>query len=136
MAVYTVPAADVERRLWSGLLSLGRALMALFFARQATRWPVGCTYGAAGGSTVVGTETAVVGTRFGRVMVAMPVGMHRGDLHAARDFPLARDLGLPAGFTLLVVTTMARLCAQMAFASARDLFRHLFEWTPSSRAVL
>lgn len=37
---------------------------------------------------------------------------------------------------MLVVTTMARLCAQMAFASARDLSRHLFEWAPSSRAVL
>jgi hypothetical protein len=37
---------------------------------------------------------------------------------------------------VLVVTTMARLCAQMAFASARDLARHLFEWAPSPRAVL
>jgi hypothetical protein len=135
-SVGPVPAAGVEQRLWSGLLALGRALMALFFARQATRWPVGRTYGEADGSTVVGTETAVIGTRFGRVAVAMPVGVRPGDLRAARELPLARELGLPAGFTLLVVTTMARLCAQMAFASARDLFRHLFEWTPSSRAVL
>src|SRR5208282_3620943 len=31
-------AASVEQRVWSGLLGLGRALMALYFARQAARW--------------------------------------------------------------------------------------------------
>lgn len=85
---------------------------------------------------VVGTETAEVGTRFGKVMLEQPVGMREDNLYAARDWPLQRELGLPARFTMLVVTTMARLCAQMAFASARDLARHLFEWTPSPRAVL
>jgi hypothetical protein len=84
----------------------------------------------------VGTETGEVGTRFGKVLLEQPVGMQRGDLRAPRDWPLLRELGLPAGFTMLVITTMARLCAQMAFASARDLARHLFEWTPSPRAVL
>lgn len=130
-------AASAEQRLWSGLLALGRALMTLFFARQAARWQAGRSYGDEGDRrVVVGTETSVIGTRFGRVTVELPVGMREGDPRAARDFPLSRALGLPAGFTMLVVTTMARLCAQMAFASARDLARHLFEWTPSSRAVL
>ncbi len=130
-------AADAEPRLWSGLLALGRALMALFFARQAARWQAGRSYGDEGDRrVVVGTETSVIGTRFGKVTVELPVGMREGDPRAARDSPLLRALGLPAGFTMLVVTTMARLCAQMAFASARDLARHLFQWTPSSRAVL
>lgn len=132
-----ITAASAEQRLWSGLLALGRALMALFFARQAARWQAGHSYGDEGDRrVVVGTETSVIGTRFGRVTVDLPVGMREGDPRVARDFPLSRALGLPAGFTMLVVTTMARLCAQMAFASARDLSRHLFEWTPSSRAVL
>lgn len=130
-------AASAEQRLWSGLLVLGRALMALLFARQGARWRGGRSYEADGKRlVVVGTETSVIGTRFGRVTVEVPVGMIEGDLRAARDYPLSRALGLPAGFTMLVVTTMARLCAQMAFASARDLARHLFEWTPSARAVL
>ena len=130
-------AASVEQRLWSGLLGLGRALMALFFARQAARWQVGRSYGGEENRrVVVGTETSVLGTRFGRVTVDLPVSMHPGAPYAARDWPLSRELGLPAGFTMLVVTTMARLCAQMAFAPARELARHLFEWTPSSRAVL
>jgi hypothetical protein len=130
-------AADAEHRLWSGLLALGRALMALFFARQTARWQVGHAYDVEGeGFVVVGTETSRVGTRFGKVAVDLPVGMRPGDPYTARDWPLQRHLGLPAGFTMLVVTTMARLCAQMAFASARDLARHLFEWTPSPRAVL
>lgn len=130
-------AADAEGRLWSGLLALGRALMALLFARQATRWGAGRSYIADGRRLVVaGAETMVIGTRFGRVTVDVPVGIREDDPRAARDYPLSRALGLPGGFTMLVVTTMARLCAQMAFASARELARHLFEWTPSSRAVL
>jgi hypothetical protein len=130
-------AASAEPRLWSGLLVLGRALMAMFFARQAARWRVGRSYDVDGRRfAVVGTETTQIGTRFGKVILEQPVGMRRGDLRAARDWPLLRELGLPAGFTMLVVTTMARLCAQMAFASARDLARHLFEWAPSPRAVL
>lgn len=47
-----------------------------------------------------------------------------------------RELGLPAGFTLPVVTLFGRLCAMMAFAQARGLFRSLFGWSPSPRAVL
>lgn len=130
-------AASAEQRLWSGLLALGRALMTLFFARQAARWRVGRSYSAEGKSfAVVGTETGEIGTRFGKVKLEQPVGMREGDPYSARDWPLMRELGLPAGFTMLVVTTMARLCAQMAFAAARDLARHLFEWAPSSRAVL
>jgi Transposase len=130
-------AASAEQRLWSGLLTLGRALMALFFARQAERWQAGRSYDVEGhGFAVVGTEGGEIGTRFGKVTVQQPVGMCDGAPYAARDRPLLRELGLPAGFTMLVVTTMARLCAQMAFAPARDLCRHLFEWTPSSRAVL
>jgi len=130
-------AASAEPRVWSGLLVLGRALMAMFFARQAARWRVGRSYDVDGRRfAVVGTETVQVGTRFGKVILEQPVGMQQQDLRAARDWPLRRELRLPAGFTMLVVTTMARLCAQMAFASARDLARHLFEWAPSPRAVL
>ena len=130
-------AASAERRLWSEMLALGRALMALFFARQAMRWRVSQSYDVEGQRfAVVGTETSEVGTRFGKVKLEQPVSLREGDLNAARDRPLQRELGLPAGFTMLVVSTMARLCAQMAFASARDLSRNLFEWTPSSRAVL
>jgi hypothetical protein len=111
--------------------------MALFFARQAARWAVGRSYDVEGhGLAIVGTATCEIGTRFGKVPVEQPLGMRVGQPYAARDWPLLRELGLPAGFTMLVVTTMARLCAQMAFAAARDLSRHLFEWAPSSRAVL
>lgn len=132
----TRQAADVEQRLWTTLLALGRALMTLYFARQAARW-AGKSYRVDGRKlTVVDTERVMVGTRFGKVPVAQPVGREVGDLRAARDLPLQRELGLPGGFTMLVVTTMARLCAQMAFAPARGLARHLFEWTPSPRAVL
>src|ERR1700693_6303592 len=79
-------AASAEQRLWSGLLALGRALMALFFAQQAARWGAGRPYSVEGhGFAVVGTETAEVGTRFGKVMVEQPVGMRDDDLYAARD---------------------------------------------------
>jgi hypothetical protein len=129
-------AAKVEQELWSAMLDLGRTMMALYFARQGTRW-TGRSYRVEGRAfVVVGTETTAIGTRFGKVTVAQPVGRAADDERAARDWPLQRDLGLPAGFTMLVVTTVARLCAQMAFAAARDLASHLFEWAPSPRAVL
>lgn len=35
-----------------------------------------------------------------------------------------------------MVTLLSRLCAQMAFAQARELFRKIFAWAPSPRAVL
>jgi Transposase len=129
-------AATVEQRLWSGLLGLGRMLMALYFARQAARWASRSYRVEERDFTIVGTETVAVGTRFGKVALEQPVGRSKDDPRSERDWPLQRELGLPAGFTMLVVTTMARLCAQMAFAQARDLARHLFEWAPSPRAVL
>lgn len=130
-------ADDVEGRLWTALLALGRALMVLFVARQAERWKMGTTYVAEGKVyEVVASETCMIGTRFGKIAPNLPVGRQRGDARAARDLPVQRALDLPGGFTLLVVTTVARLCAQMAFASARDLLRNLFEWSPSPRAVL
>jgi len=131
------PVAEVEQRLWTAVLALGRALMTLYFVRQAARWRVSQTYAVDGRAlTVVGAEKAVLGTRFGKVAFEQPVGRQKGSPREARDLPLQRKLGLPGGFTMLVVTSMARLCAQMAFASARALTRDLFGWTPSSRAVL
>lgn len=49
---------------------------------------------------------------------------------------LDRELGLCAGFSLGVVVAMTRLCAQVAFASARQNFAQFCEWAPSPRAVL
>jgi hypothetical protein len=129
-------AATVERSLWTALLSLGQRLMVLYFARQAERWATRSYLRDGDEYVIVGCEDTAIGTRFGRIVVAQPVGRRVGYALAARDLPLQRALGLPAGFTVLVVATAARLCAQMAFASARDLMRHLFEWSPSPRAVL
>lgn len=131
-----VPASSVETALWSAVLKVGRALMALYFARQAARWSERCYRLGGQAFAVVGSETTEVGTRFGKVAIAQPVGRAVGAPRAARDLPLQRELRLPAGFTTLVVTTAARLCAQMAFSSARELLVHLFEWAPSPRAVL
>ena len=141
MAMASVPdvtsAAKVEEKLWSALLALGRALMSLYFARQAARWPRARRYMRDDVLyEIVGTERSAVGTRFGKVEVLAPVGRDVDDERASRDLPLQRELGLPAGFTVLVVSTVARLCAQMAFASARGLLSNLFEWAPSPRAVL
>lgn len=79
----------------------------------------------------MGRESAEIGTRFGKVEMVQPVGV-RVDAKGPRDLPLMRELGLPAGFTLPVVT-LRRLCAMMAFARARELFGSVFGW--SQRAV-
>jgi hypothetical protein len=122
--------------LWTQLLALGRALVALNLARQANR-PRLARYEHGGREyDIVGTEPDEVGTRFGKVVFDTPVGRRVGRLRLTRDLPLSRELGLCAGFSLLVVLTLTKLCAQMSFKSARETFRAFLEWTPSSRATL
>lgn len=128
--------ADVEAALWVALLALGKVLIALFLARQAAR-PRSATYEHDGKAyELVGREPAEVGSRFGKVDYTRPVGRRLDAPRAARDLPLDREIGLPGGFTPLVISTVAKLCAHMAFAPARHLHEELFGWTPSSRAVL
>jgi len=128
--------AVFEPALWTAVLGIGRALMALWISRCSAR-PRPARYEHDGRSyEVVGTETGEVGTRFGKIEYEGPVGRLVGWKRAARDLPLDRELGLCGGFSLLAVTTLVRLCAQMAFASARKTFRDMFEWSPSPRATL
>lgn len=131
-------AAQAETALWTALLALGRALMGLFFATQArAALAAGGRYELENRSyQVVGVESTHVGTRFGKVEFERPVGRVVGAARMTRDLPLDRQLGLVGGFTPLVVTTMARLSAMMAFAPARTLHESFFGWSPSSRSVL
>ncbi len=125
-----------ERRLWTLLLALGRALVALFLARQIGR-PRDASYRREGRTYVMAeTRTTEVGTRFGKVAFCRPVGRAEGNPRAACDLPIDRELGLCAGFSLGVVLAIVRLCTQMAFLPARDTFRESHEWTPSPRAAL
>ena len=131
----TGTATELEEEAWASCLALGRAVMAAFFARRAAQ-PRPAHYVHEGGQyEVVGRESGEVGTRFGKVEIVQPVG-ERTDASGPRDLPLMRDLALPAGFTLPVVTIFSRLSAMMAFAQARVLFGSLFGWSPSQRAVL
>ncbi len=128
--------ASVEATLWTQGLALGRALLALHLARQASR-PRPARYRHVGVEyELAGTVTSEVGSKFGKVMFERPSGRRVGMRRATRDLPVDRELGLGAGFTLVVFTTVVKLCAQMAFASARRTFRDMFEWSPSSRATL
>ncbi len=132
----TGTATEVEQEVWAASLGLGRAVMALFFARRAER-PRRARYEYDGRRyRIVGHERTQVGTRFGKVALLQPVGEVADNAGGARDLPVMRELGLPAAFTLPVVTLVGRLCAMMAFAQARTLFRSLFGWSPSPRAVL
>jgi hypothetical protein len=127
---------EFEGGLWTLLLALGRALVAVFLARQVAR-PRAATYVRDGRTYVMGgMRETQIGTRFGKVAFERPMGRAQGDARAACDLPVDRELGLCAGFSLGVVLAVVRLCAQMAFLSARDTFRQAHEWTPSPRAVL
>lgn len=131
----TGTATEVEEEVWGACLRLGRDVMASFFAGRAAQ-PRPASYAHEGSRyEIVGRETTAIGTRFGKVELVQPVA-ERTHASGPRDLPLMRELGLPAGFTLPVVTLFGRLCAMMAFAQARGLFRSLFGWSPSQRAVL
>lgn len=128
---------EVERGLWSALLELGRALVLLSLAHAVAR-PRAHTYRRGLTRFVISDmmRTTELGTLFGKVsftrQAARPMGAPRG----ACDLPVDRDLGLCSGFSLGVVLATTRLCAQMAFASARQTFEQFCEWAPSPRAVL
>lgn len=128
--------AEFERELWTAMLALGRAVIGLFLARQVAR-PRVAEYAYAGCRWRLGKHrSSKIGTRFGKVWFQRPTGRDIENPRAACDLPVDRELGLCAGFSLGVVTAMARLCAQMAFGNARDNFREVYEWAPSPRAIL
>jgi len=133
----TETATEVEAALWSGVLQLGVALMTLFFAHQVARWPTGLRYQVGGVEHEVESEDDVeIGTKFGKVSVLQPIGRVVGRPRDRRDLPMSRTLGLPGGFTLPLVTLVAKFCALMAFAPARQMLRDLLGWAPAPRSVL
>jgi hypothetical protein len=130
------PLAVFEPALWTEVLALGSALTALWLARWSARARPARYEHDGRDYEIRGVEAGAVGTRFGKVAYEGPVGRLVGWKRAARDLPLDRDLGLCGSFSLMTVTTLVRLCAQMAFASARKTFGGVFEWSPSPRATL
>jgi hypothetical protein len=130
-------AEEAEGAAWAGLLALGQLLMGAYFDQRASAWMTGKRYSHADRRyEIVGAEGVEIGTRFGKVAVARPVGRLVGAPRASRDLPFDREVGLAGGFTLPVVTLVARLTALMAFAASRELMKSLLAWAPSSRSVL
>ncbi len=133
----TTTLAAVERELWTALLHLGRAVMALFLVRYAAR-PRPLTYEHDGGRFALDTDTrrrSEIGTRFGKVAFVRAVGRPIGGRRRT-DLPIDRELGVCSGFSLGTVTAVVQLCALMAFGTARRLFAEFHEWAPSSRSTL
>ena len=107
----TVTLDEIESSLWTALLALGRALIALDLARVVARpRPVDDVHG---GAKFVLSETVTsdLGTRFGKARFARPVGRRVGWRRATCDRPLDRALGLGSGFSLATVLSVTRLCA-------------------------
>lgn len=133
----TPTLAAVERELWTTLLALGRAMIALYLARQAAR-PRAATYVHEGARFAFDPDTrrrTEIGTRFGKVPFVRAIGRPIGGRRRT-DLPIDRELGLCSGFSMGTVTAVVQLCALMAFGTARRLFAEFHEWAPSSRATL
>lgn len=129
---------DVEKEMWTAVVALGKCAIALFLARQASR-PRASDYehdGVAYALDPAHPVTSEVGTLFGKVAFSRPVGRRTDGRRGPRDLPIDRVLGLVGGFSLGVVIAVTRLCAQMAFCSARAAFASFTLWSPSQRAVL
>jgi hypothetical protein len=128
----------VEVRLWTALLTLGRAVLALFLARCAAQ-PRPSTYvhnDQRFAFDLSNRRTVELGTRFGKLKFSRPVGLPLDGASRASDLPVDRDLGLCSGFSVGTVMAITRLCAMMAFATARQVFEQFHEWMPSPRATL
>jgi hypothetical protein len=128
---------SIESELWTALLALGRAIMTLWLLRCATRERP-TTYEHDGMRYVLdhcARRRSEIGTRFGKVPFVRAIGRALGRGQRA-DLPIDRELGLCSGFSLGTVTAVVRLCAMMAFGTARRTFEEFNEWAPSSRATL
>jgi len=101
--------AAFEAAAWTAVMALGHALTALFLAHAAAR----------GVRHAVGLHASVVATRFGRVPFVRPVVRDR---RGRKDRPTDRAVGLRGGTSFGTLAVIARLCAQMAFGQARNLF--------------
>lgn len=128
--------AATERELWTMVLSLGRAFMVLWLVRQSARSRPAEYIHAGRRYRIEGHKSSELGTRFGKVPWNRPLGRVLGWRRRPADLPVDRELEIGGGFSLGVILAMGRLCAQMAFGSARDTFRETYEWTPSPRATL
>jgi hypothetical protein len=127
---------EVETSLWTALLALGRAMIAVYLARVVAR-PRGTGYVYDGAKFLFAESASTeIGTRFGKVEFERPVGRRICWRRAACDRPIDRALGLCGGFSLPTVLSVARLCAQLAFANARAAFAQFCEWAPSQRSTL
>jgi len=127
---------EFDKELWPAMLALGRTLAVLFLAHQCAHWRRK-DYVHGGRRYELGkTRTTELGTRYGKVPFRRPFGRRVGSRGGAKDRPVDRALGLVSGFSLNVVMTMTKLCAQMAFAGASGTYRDIFDWAPSPRAVL
>lgn len=127
---------EFDTKLWPSMLALGRALVLLFLAKQATR-PRAARYRYDGKDYVLGEKKAkAIGTRYGKVLFRRPIGRPVGSPKGKCDAVVDRDLGLCGGFGLDVVMTVAFLAAQMSFANVRRTYRRFHEWAPSPRAIL
>lgn len=132
----TAALEAVETSLWSALLALGRAMIALYLARVVARpRPPGYVHDGARFELAESVRSEV-GTRFGKVEFVRPVGRRVGWRRAACDRPIDRALSLCSGFSLPAVLSVTRLCAQLAFANARATFAQFCEWSPSQRTTL
>ena len=129
--------ASIESELWTALLALGRAVVTLFLLRCAARERAkayeqdGIRYVLDAGAR----RRSQIGTRFGKVPFVRPIGRSLGGRCRA-DLPVDRELGLCSSFSRGTVTAVVRLCAMMAFGTARRTFAEFHEWAPSSRATL
>ena len=109
--------ADVEARLWTALLALALAVMALFLARCADR-PRPATYGHNGqrfASDASSRRSTEIGARFGKLPFCRPVGLPLGGASRApflEQDPAPVEDGQWEAFTRFIAARSVGLAAQ------------------------
>lgn len=125
-----------EANLWTLVLAIGRALVALFLAQRAGR-PRPTNYEQDGRKLVIsGSVINDLGTLFGKVTWQRPTGMRRVTSREIKDLPVDRELGLCGGFSFGVIQRLGKLSAQMPFEPALKSFKEVHLWAPSQKALL
>jgi hypothetical protein len=130
--------SDVEQGLWTLVLALGRALLALWFAHRrprtvprTVRGPDGRFY------RWHGWRRTSAKTMFGEVSVERDFYTLGKGRHGETYVPLDDELGLQrSGFSLAAIGFALYLAAKTAFADATETLRRFWGWAPATKSVL
>lgn len=129
---------DLEDELLTRLRTLGRSLLALWFATRRATSAARCVTGPEQRRyRWHGARRTTVKTMLGEVSLRRDFYIIGAGLRGDTFVPLDQELGLqPTGFSVRAICLAAFLCAKMPFADTRGTLQRFWGWAPATKSLL